>query len=242
MKAMIRLLPILLALPLLAGCTGQKFYSLKPAGDDVRWHNGHAMVRVAEGDLEATVAYVGSDRGRILFNVIVENRGDTDVLVAPERFYYDVVTVAKSAGSTSRTAGFPDRQPGRVMAVDPEIQLGRISLRDTSNRSPSFLDALMSLSELLPEDEPETEAEIAKANREEMKELRRQMERRERSNRFQRDRTFWSNRALRKTTLDPGETVAGLVAFSSRPHASLLQLALPVGEVTIKFEFEPSRH
>ncbi len=242
MKRMIKPLPTLLALSLLAGCTGPKYYTLKPAGDDVRWHHGHAMVRAVEGNVEATVAYVGSDRGRILFNVIVENRGDTDILVAPERFYYDVVTVARSAGSTSRTAGFPDRQPGRVMALDPEIQLGRVALFDTSSRSPSFLDALMSLDELLPEDEPETEAEVAKANLEELKELRRQTERRERGNRFQRERTFWSDRTLRKTTLAPSEVVAGLVVFSGRPHASLLQLALPMGEATIKFEFEPSRH
>ncbi len=207
----------------------------------MRWRQGHAMVRAVESDVEATVAYVGSDRGLILFNVIVENRSDTDVLVSPERFYYDVVTVARSAGSTSRTASFPDRRPGRVMAVDPATQLGRIALLDRSNRSPSFLDALMSLGELLPKDKPETEAEIAEARLEELKEQRRQTEQRERENQLQRERTFWGNRTLRKTTLAPSEVVAGLVAFSSRPHASLLQLALPVGEATIKFEFEPSR-
>ncbi len=240
MTRMIQLLAILLALPLLAGCTSSIRYKLMPVGEGIRWHHGLAVLPAAEGDVKAAVAFIGSERGNTLFNVIVENRGDADILVAPEEFHYDVIVLAGSARGTTRTASFPDRQPVRVMALDPEIELGHAAQLYTANQSTSFIDVLSSIGNLL-EDEPETEAEIAERNLEELKELRRQKEKSERGLRLQQERIFWRDSALRKTTLAPNQTIAGVVAFSGRPPPERLYLVLPLGEVTLEFEFQPSK-
>ena len=52
------------------------------------------------------------------------------------------------------------------------------------------------------------------------------------------DPIFWSDYTLRKTTLRPGESVRGLVAFNRFDQTDRFELALPLEELKFRFSFE----
>jgi hypothetical protein len=200
----------LLAL-LLAGCA--QTYQLTPDGDGVRWYRGQALQQSETPGSAVTLAFLGEDRGRLLFNVLVENRGSTDLLVAPEAFYYDVLETTRRDPGTTRRAGFPDEDMDRVMALDPERELA--TLRGLGADEIALI-ADAATRDAVDRPDAEDRAQGRALNRE----LR-----------------WWRDAALRKTTLAPGQRMGGVVALPARERASRLRLVLPLGDEEPSFDF-----
>ena len=195
---------------LLPACT--KTYQLTPDGDGIRWYRGQALQQSDAPGASVTVAFIGEDRGRLLFNLYVENESTEDVLVSPEAIYYEILELTPEGIGTTRKAGFPDERMDRVMALDPERELSTLRRLGADELS-ATLATEPSAGTTLAEDRSQGRA----VNRE----LR-----------------WWRDRALRKTTLAPHERIAGVVALPTRERALRLRLVLPLGDEALPFDFD----
>lgn len=232
------------------GCAPAPVLRLEPVAiADVQrdWSDGRRNAWRQEQRLHAETNFVRSERGHLVLAVRFHNPTESAVVVRPERFYYQPI-----AGPT---ADAPVRGQ-QIRALDPEKRLLDLDLRRTEADARyetdmtvtglfALLDLAVNVASAVSDDEDahcpaQREDEVRFDWWDEFAEIDAEHENRIAAIENQRD--HWSRDTLRTTTLYPGETIGGLVAFPSVDDAEYLRVVFPVEREAPTFVFRQTAH
>lgn len=206
---------VLLLVLLAAGCRPATVYQLTTREPDARWHQGRQLIR-READGVSMVASFDRTWGRYLvFEVVIINHSDSTIMVEPRAFSYSVA---------AENGAIPDKLARPVAAVDPESELAQLDKWASAQQSSHEMNSMMNaLGEVL-----DVAADIAEAGSrtDEEKSLDAQQDLGravERQNERQDHaatmtnlavlRDYWASRALRRTELEPRQSIGGKIAL-----------------------------
>jgi hypothetical protein len=235
-------LPMILIITVLIGCIRPyPVYDLIPSGDyNTRWLFGSEYVIISDNNLVTSLAYINSEKDLLIFDLEVINRSGSDVLVAPEKFYYHPIE-AKFVSDTLK-----------VMAVDPELKLKMLDKlishkrADLSNQAIS--NFVVETADLIGDIADSEDRNIQEKQLDANKDLERQVsaDREEGRTRNQisdlsSQRNYWASQVLRKTTLKPGEAIHGKIYFPADRDTEKLKIILTLENVKFDLIFDQSR-
>jgi len=213
---------------------------LTPQSKDVVWIGGTAVASQQGRSARAAVAFAYEEDSRLAFRVEIENLADTPVLVDPARFYYvacnrKVQPPARVCGSSRYT-----QHPEQVLL---DLDMARSRQVASAANDEAFFGAMLLLhatagiagaatgptrAGAIVATTADTAASLTAAA---------QHQRRRQLTAQELDRANWATAALRKTTLFPGDRVAGLVFLEKDPSASELSLQVRAGDDVLPFGF-----
>jgi hypothetical protein len=220
-----------------AGCaTLPPVYQLSPSAGEVTWSAGRPVVRRELDGVQVAVAFTEASAEKFGLHVQISNVGAERLEVSPKD-----VTFTACSGTVNASCA-PD---GSV--IDPEAELARLDqhARDEKASAAATQGALTFLLVLNAVVDVGTiatghadrstgsgtaaTADLMDSNAASHDHALGQM---------QTERDFWANTALRRSTVDPGQAVAGVVMVPIYPKARYLWLHVRVGPRQFSFRFE----
>jgi len=207
-------------------------YDLKPVGEyNTRWLFGSEYIISESNGIVASAAFVRSNRNNLVFDLEVINGTDSDLLVAPESFYFFPL-ISETLADTFK-----------VMAIDPEIQRKslekQISRKEADLSNQKITNFIADTSDLIGDIADSGERTIEEEQLDTEQDIERHVEaqREENSTRHEINNLsdqsqYWTNSVLRKTTLKPNEAIRGEVCFPTNKK---------IGKILVIFEIENSR-
>lgn len=249
-------LSALIAVAFLSSCGAPRAtYRLTPVSPDKRWYKGKEYARTERGGTTASAAFVAdgdSPEHTLSVDVWIANGTTREILVAPEQFYYRLIS------SPTDMAGGVDTI-GPIHAIDPEARLsgfGSAIEEETSGYRTmvlagatgklvgTILGAVIGGGSKSDETEEERKSREQKERdnqqEEALAQLREEEQHKERLRTLQEQKRAWESTALRKTTLAPNETIAGHVLFPLREDASYVRFFFPVADSALTIIFRQS--
>ncbi len=246
----------------LAGCfvSPKPVYRLRPVAGETRWLNGAEVVRNADDSVEVAASFLRQEGNELVFEVEIANFKYAQILVDPAAFYYQPVitgkdTLYRSGGGYAVQGEEKDRVSSRkIFAIDPEARLLEIDQKSSReqagyamniavNTTLSLLDLFADIATLGKE---KTAEEIAEDTRYDLQRetdrIETEIDHENRVRQFSSVREKWEFETLRKTTLNPGESVIGTVYFPVHRQAKYVKLHFPVGESKTEFSFRQRLH
>ena len=238
---------LLVALLVLPACSPNPVYRLSASDADVSyWDAGRAYLFAQSDSVAVEVSYELTTQEGHVFDVGFSNRGDRSIVIDPAHI------AAQMLSRSSALMG------GEVAAFDPEAVMLDLDLessrREASNRTSRLVEGIgagISLAaatvEVSAADEPgeASEAvaryavdETARVGRVILEERDHELDQAAIAG----NRNWWSDAALRRSTLQPGQAVRGWVLVPVDVRAGWVELLIPIGDETARFRFEQSQH
>jgi hypothetical protein len=246
---------IVLAVSLSSCAVPQAVVRVEPTGDQkVRWDYGQAIVEKSVDSLFGRAAFDHAEKEFLVFNVDVTNLSQRDRLVAPELFYITTSTGTRyfaldpekqlfsmevqenvreaNAKNAAVLAGVV--AAAAVTAVvaseikDAKENRNNNSNSNNENRNNNQSNTNFLLSVPLVINSSSADQSIVQSN----------IDNFEPNRPTTRDRDFWMDYTLRKTTLAPGEKARGKVLFSRQDALKDFLLMLPVEQSVFSFGFK----
>lgn len=236
---------------LLTSCfTPKPVVRVEPDNEKVRWQYGQAFARQQANDLEVQAAYNGNNREYLFFDVEVTNFGEKEVLVDPSQFYLNINSFQLRAIDPEAFLLGLDLDASRREAnsKNTAVALGIATVAATvaviatadnnsnasSNNAGNAFDSGYSSLDLAFDAVtifPNLFIDLtAPRNFEEMPPV------------DPKDRNFWTDFTLRKTTLRKGERVSGKVLFPIHELDDRFQMVLPLEASTFQMQFKRKLH
>ena len=241
-----------LALSLCSCAVPQAVVRVEPTADQkVRWDYGQAIVEKSVDSLFGRAAFDHAEKEFLVFNVDVTNLSQRDLLVAPELFYITTSTGTRylaldpekqlfsmevqenvreaNAKNAAVLAGVVAAAAVTAVVVS-EIKDAKDNNNNNNNenRSNNQSNTNFLLSVPLVLNSSSADQSIVQSN----------IDNFEPNRPTTRDRDFWMDYTLRKTTLAPGEKVRGKVLFSRQDALKDFLLMLPVEQSVFSFGFK----
>jgi hypothetical protein len=208
-------LAAIVLLVLVAGCEPASVYRVTSRDADAPWFRGQQLVTREADKVGLTVAFDRSWHGSLIFDVSVVNRSDSTFVVDPADFAFTLETRLSDDSVSSRSD---------VVAVDPEAVLARIDnaaeAEAASHETSVTLNALSETADLAADVSGGSSRTAEQAREDEHSDRERMAARHEEGEahaanvtELGRLREYWGSRALRRTTLGPGQTIEGKIAM-----------------------------
>lgn len=227
-------------------------YRATPVSPDTVWYSGREFVTKTSDSVTVSVAFENELQGVMTFYVAVGNMGDTPVLVAPERIYYEGKYHRMRERYSEGGLLYMEPTDGidTTYAIDPEKELQGID-RQTAQANATYatnsgINAAAALLQIV--------GDVATIGQKKSREQQHQEDRASRQLRHSQEdneldysqataslagqRAYWENAALRKTTLFPGNAVGGKLRIPVSSGMSRFNLVIPIGGSNVTFEFE----
>lgn len=228
---------LVLLIPSLSGCFSAKPVSkLEPAEEDYSWDYGQKRLEKTRNGITVALLYNKSTDKHLVFDMEITNQSSSEILIAPEQFFYHCKNQYGTAlGET-------------IYAVDPEEQLLNIDKHLSKASSREANQAVLSLVSATAEvtaaiasldDTPQERAQLAgdiARNRYYREGVRREVEQETWSLREQ--RAHWADMVLRKTTFEPGFHIGGKVYFERRECAARCTFQIPLADENFTFTYD----
>ena len=222
---------------LLGGCaTLPPVYQLSPSSGDVTWSAGRPVVQQELDGVQVAAAFAESDGDKLGLRVQISN-------VGADRFEVSAQNVTFTACSGTMNASCAPT----VRAIDPEGELATLDQRArneqaSANATQGALGVLLVLNAVADigavasghADGSTGSGTAAAAGLMESSAASHDHAMGQLAN----DRDFWANAALRRNTIDPGQTVAGVVLAPLYPKARYLWLHVRIGQRQFSFRFD----
>jgi hypothetical protein len=228
-------------------CAPAPVLRLSPLSSETKWIYGKEFASSATDDLEIAVAFESMDEAAIIFDVEVTNLAGQPVLISPERFYYLSLAVPEDTISLVAT-------PKRISsAIDPEFEIldldKKISRENASYATAAGIDAIGSLIGLFVDiatiGKKKTEQEIKEEEQSKCEDERfrreRQIDHENSLANLKNEKAKWESTTLRRTTLDPEQSLRGRVYFPANDKTKYLKLCFPIGEANVQIVFEQKK-
>jgi hypothetical protein len=225
----------------LAACSPQYIIRHTPLAAGTTWLSGKQYACYDDGVIRVSAASDGADGGYVVFTASINNKTIQPFTVDPAAFKYIF---------TEGIPGTPhaDQKPAKgkiIYALDPEEKILDVERRTIDEKKSYDTDTgvnaaagCLGLGAGVLADSKEEQKEVDK-NFKELEESahERELEHNQRMDEFRREKNMWSSEALRKTTLNPGQTITGKIYFPRRDKNGVIYLALPMGEWEAHFWF-----
>ena len=225
-----------------SGCaTPEPVLRLTPLSENVLWIGGTAAI-VKEGRAaRVAIAFARQQEDLVSFRVEIENTANTPILIGPSNFYYAACT--RSADGKSRQC-----LPAR-WAVNPEKVLLDLDIARSRQKAGNMneetlvaplllLSTTAALTSAASHDHRKTalaldNAALAASALESI-----QSDNQRQASAYELERANWETAALRKTTLLPGNRVAGLVYVARDLTANEVSLQSRIEDEILDFPFK----
>jgi hypothetical protein len=202
---------LILVVVLTSSCaSNRRIIGMEPTITDGAWRDGRRIVNVEGDGIRLAATALNQGYREFHFQVEIANDTDREFVVGPELF----------TGVAVDVEGAPIPRTESVLAVDPEVRLQRtsaaagemtaVTCTDALDATVSLLDAIAGLA-----DGREVAEELEARERAEVEDEELESQKRRRWNELNDARYFWSETALRKTTLRPGQSAGGVVVMKS---------------------------
>ena len=215
-----------------SGCmTPEPVLRLTPLSERVLWIGGTAAI-VKEGRAaRVAVAFARQQGNLVSFRVEVENTASIPIIIGPSNFYY--ATCTRSADRSNRQC-LPARwavNPEKVL-LDLDIARSR-QIADGMNKGAVaapllFLDMAAAMTGSASRDHRTTSLALESIPADDARQ----------ASAYELERANWETAALRKTTLLPGNRVAGLVYVARDVAANEVSLQSQIGDEVLDFPFK----
>ena len=222
-------------LALSAGCaTPAPVIRLAPrANDNVVWVSGRAAVTHEKQGLRVAAAFDRQDEHLLALRVEVDNFGAAPVEVDPDNMTYSTCT--GTARATCRPADYVVDPLGKLFALDARRARERADAQNDRNAAAPFIflglvgdiDSLGSGGGSATQAMAD-ESDAADARHDQI------------ISRVEARKETWSNVALRRTTLFPGQVLVGTVYIPSDSRARRVWFQVEIGASRFPFCFEQS--
>lgn len=222
---------------LLFGCaTPAPIYRLDPRAPDVIWVGGRASVQQERGGIRVATAFERQQGDSLALRVEIQNGTESRLEVGPQKIWHSPCS-SPSVGSC--------RSSEKV--IDPEAVLARIDEKQSIDRaaasnSQAALGTLVMLSAVADV------ASVASGRADSTTGLQTvstaNLMAGDAANRsggladLEQQRQAWSNEALRRNTLFPGQGTSGVVFVPIVPDARFVWVQMRVGRERFAFHFE----
>ncbi|GJM35623.1 MAG: hypothetical protein DHS20C18_46240 [Saprospiraceae bacterium] len=213
--------------------TPKSVVRINPEGENVRWNYGQAFARQKLGELEVQAAFSSYDKNFVMFDVEVINYSQEEVLVSPEYLFLEA----------------DGRQ---YKAIDPERKLLSMEIdesrRDAGRKNLAVAigaAAVVGAVAAIASDSDDNEG-VDNDNNEELAvtslyvgaTIAPAVAQRPLPPPGPENSWFWSDFALRKTTLGPNEKVSGRVMFPRNDGLARIILVAPIKEEIFRLNFQ----
>lgn len=217
------------------GCVAPRpLYRLQPLAENTLWIYGKEYVESSNDSFAVAVAYDRTVNDYLVFQVEIENRTGSAVLVSPERFHYTTL---------KRAPAFDTVDP--VYAVDPEAKLEQLdkalSRENARHASALAADITFTLLDIFAEIVTDTDDNTDELAYHRNYEIENDNKHERTVSNLKEIRDSWEFDTLRKTTLLPEQKVQGLVYFPAQETAQRIRILLPIAGWTATFTFEQNK-
>jgi hypothetical protein len=227
---------------ILSGCaTAQPVLRLSPLSENMLWIGGTAAIVKEASVARVAVAFARQQEELVSFRVEIENTANVPMIVSPTNFYY--ATCTRLADGKSRQCS-PARwavNPEKVL-LDLDIARSRQkagSMNDEALVAPLlFLDMATAMMGLASGDHRTTSRALGNAALASGALASIQSDNQQQASAYELERANWETAALRKTTLLPGNRVAGLVFVARDMAANEVSLQIRLGDEILDFPFK----
>jgi len=221
----------------LAGCaTLPPAYQLSPSSGEVTWSAGRPVAQRELDGVQVAVAFTEPTPDKLGLRVQI-------AIVAAERFEVSARNVTFTACSGTENASCAPT----AWVIDPEAELARLDRRGRDEQASAsatqgvlaFLLVLNAVADVGAVASGHADSSTgsgtaataglmdgAAANHEHT------------MGQLQSERDFWANAALRRTTVDPGQSAVGVVMVPLYPKAKYVWLHLRIGQRQFSFRFD----
>jgi hypothetical protein len=237
------LLPIVVLGFAAAGCAlPRPIVRLYPAGSDIVWVSGRAVVEHAEGGIRAAAAFDHQNGDTVAFRVEIQNDSAERIEIDPKHMQF--VTCFAGSSCSARQSAFDPEQV--LMALDQERsqEEAKAVNSQVAGSALIFLSATADVASVArghTRDAGERTALAGIALDSSVNGSEQTLAR------IDSERVTWATAALRRTTLLAGHGVAGLVYVPLAAKAEYVWLDVPAGGRDFWFRFKqtvtvPPRH
>ena len=230
---------------LLTACAPTLTYQLRPVSGDVANLNGRAVTKAMSADSVIVVAsYEREELQYIALDIEVKNQTGQPLDVDPARFSTMALDINQKTmpdpfspeATYQRTAADPDREAKRVVAdrAQEEKRLKRAKILNTVLMVAAVVGDISSSSKPQSFDKYVSNR-IAYNGAYNLIQAKRIIDHTTFANRMQRfdyEAYRWHELAMKRTTVQPGESVRGFVYLPKVPKAAFLQLQYPTADGT----------
>ena len=220
---------LLPALLVTLGCAmARPIVHLTPTGDGVVWVSGVGYMTAESPELRVAVGFVRDENGLLGVRVEAQNQGQASILFGPEALTFQACRIHPGAPPA---CGVP------VPVTDPEQSLLAIDARereegadhrneqawDSATYVLTSIGALVSIGSRHHREAAEDAAEASyQIDRDEAVHQSKVAD-------LAAQRQWWETEALRRTTIAPGEGIAGMVYFPGNLETQMVRLHVTVG-------------
>jgi hypothetical protein len=242
MKRVIFILSITAAV--LSGCMSPApVFTLVPAENEIQWMNGIGFVDKTDQGVSVRTGFIENQNDLLCFDVSIENNSERTVLLDPKNFECIDQTTHKLDAYERSSLAVP------LHALDPETRIQEIEIKlSKENENYQSLQSLQGVGALLnlvldfsfivhppTDEERKMHEQIEEDARYRQNEHENQHIQNVKS--LNQEKYFWQTEALRKTTLQPAQIVAGKVFFQRQMNAKLLKFRCSIGPACIEMCF-----
>lgn len=228
---------LILIIPFLTGCfSATSIAKLEPVEENVQWNYGQQMVYKTKDSITVGMAFSRSTDRYIIFDMTFTNHSNSELLVAPETFYYQCKNEYGTFLGTKLYATDPEEK-----LLDIDKQLSKTNAQKANHAVLSLISTTTEVSAAIASlnESPEERAEISddiRRNQYYRSQVHNDIEAESWSLNERRD--FWSNTVLRKTTLKPGFYVEGKVFFERNECAVYCNFSVPVNWNSFEYSYK----
>lgn len=234
----------------LSGCasSARYVYDLTPVSSNVSWRNGQAMSRCSESGWDVEAGFVGEEGGSLRFLLQVHNSGTDTVDLDPSQFRV-MALLKDSLGRESRMGLYVyDRE-----AIRPRIEEAIAKLESEENPyrvtglevAVGVVAGIAEIAGAFASKTPEQRRED-ELRREKDQDRRDQRERDEadweaaherKRNELRREKEFWTNKVIGRSTLAPGGSASGILVSSLHHEAIANDVEVRAGRKECRITF-----
>ena len=212
-----------------------------------RYWFGSEQVFLTHEGVDIVVSFSECTPSDLIFLIEVINRSENDVLVEPEKIYYESFKQLDSVKTRI--------VPHYVSAYDPEEKILRIdkeqSVRDAEDANNQAFNTVVSLISITADVSASLSKNDTQQARQERDNDRREQEADYQDQRndylnatqsLNEKREYWANTTLRKTHLPSNNSMQGTVLIPRNDKATHLKLVIPIGEVNFVVDYKQNLH
>lgn len=209
------------------GCSTETFFTINSAEENVEYYQGREINSKEDEIAKTIIEFEDYSDGFLIYYLSVENLSDENIMIHPEEIFMELVETNENAETKNYRSIF--------YALDPEDEIEfineEIESRDTwhgVSTGLNFFTAIINIvSEISDNDDDVSDVgfHILRLGSNQINE---EIDYKYTMDELNASKEFWKNEVLRKTTLNPGEEVGGLVYIPICEYAEYFSINVPV--------------
>ena len=227
MKKLKTTLLIIIAAAFLGGCSTETFFTINSAEEGVEYYQGREINAKEDEIAKTIIEFEDYSDGFLIYYLSVENLSDENIIIHPEEIFMELVE--------KNNESEPKNYRSLFYALNPENEIEfineEIESRDTwhgVSTGLNFFTAIINIVSEISDNDDDVSDVGFHIMRLGSNQINEEIDYKYTMDELNASKEFWKNEVLRKTTLNPGEEVGGLVYIPICEYAEYFSINIPV--------------